>query len=138
MRTAMLILALLLPCLVYGQRPKVIQLHGKLLNTDTVQITAWSNGQEILRKVTVDPLYSIILGEKEHYTIEFRSGKTVKYCTLLTWMMGIEDITLDVDFSENTSVIVKKAKLYGSVYEFEAYGTGRRWRVATFDYGRLD
>lgn len=119
------------------QAQTVVQMHGRIFNADTVEVTAWSDGELIFRKTIVEPVYSFVLGEKPHYTIKLVGGGVTKYCHLFTFQMGVEDLTVDVDFRQPESVVVKKNHRSRRIFTYELYGV-RGWRTQSVDYRLFD
>lgn len=103
-----------------------LQLHGKFLNreSDTVRVQVWSDGESIVDKLTTDPFYAIILGDRKHYTIKTTSGSKEKYCTLICHWMEFESIQVDVDFASRQSVIIYKQRRGLKLLTFIFYGSG--------------
>lgn len=87
-----------------------IVIAGDIKNADTLSITVWSNGEQVLQQRTTDKVYALILGEKPHYTISFECFGTIKYAILITDRMKEETIRLPIDFNVKSNVIITKEK----------------------------
>lgn len=95
-----------------------IQLHGRFFRTqnDTTRITIWSDGDLIGKSATTDSFYSLVLGNRPHYTIKMQSGSKTKYCHIFCQFMEFESIQLDCDFLSSQNVIIYKEKKSSKKY----------------------
>lgn len=135
MKAVLIFCLLLVSGLAAGQG--TVQLHGRIFGSDTTRITAWSDGDRVFSKVVVDKVYSVVLGQRGHYTIKLEGGGRVKYCHVFTHGMDVEDLAVDVDFGNSESVIVRKPRRARRQFEFLVYGS-RGWRTFSHDYTRIE
>lgn len=103
-----------------------IQIHGRIISAPAEQmsITVWCDGELVAKSTERGLLYAIQLGEKPHYTLKFESAGVVKYCHIVAFNMGVEDIPVDVDFRSKQSVILIKKSSRQDRYTLLRYGVG--------------
>lgn len=124
MKAALTLIALALATLVHAQEREV-QISGRLMapTGDTTHVTVWSDGDLIGEDAITHRHYALILGDRDHYTIRFRSGSRIKYCHVLLVNMDLEHIQVDVNFASSASVVIYKHKARANQYTHLNYSS---------------